>query len=80
MKKVIAVSQGMKKGMLDDDYTLYNSGEILHEYDNSIYPGGQNFSRTLSANDLSPEIKKRLLFASSDENKEIVKNILQLNI
>ncbi len=56
MKTIIAMSQGMKKGMLDDDYTLYSSGEVLHEYDKSIYPGGQNFSRTLSACDIGSDV------------------------
>lgn len=31
-KRVIAVSHSMK-GLLDDDYTLYEDGTIIHEYD-----------------------------------------------
>lgn len=76
MKKIIAVSHQMKKGMLDDFYTLYDTGEILHEYDKSIYPGGQNFSQILSANGLNPEVKERLFSTASDENKELVSTLL----
>lgn len=79
MKAIIAISQGMKKGILDDDYTLYESGEILHEYDKSIYPGGQNFSRKLSVYHIDSDVKGRLLSAALDENKELVKNLLGMN-
>lgn len=78
MKKVIAVLHQMKKGLLDDDYTLYDNGEVLHEFDKSIYPGGQNFKETFSANQLKPEIKERLISKVSDENIELAKNLLGL--
>lgn len=78
MKKIIAVSHRMKGGILDDDYTLYDNGEVLHEYDKHTYPGGSNLSRVLSIDELSLEIKERLLSDASDENKEIVKNLLGL--
>ena len=39
-KKVISVSHQMK-GILDDDYTLYDDGSVLHFYDKHTYPGGQ---------------------------------------
>ncbi len=76
MKKIISVSHRMKNGVLDDDYTLYDSGEILHEYDKHIYPGGSNLKSTLSADQLSLEVKERLLFEASDENKELVRSLL----
>lgn len=76
--KVIAVSHNMKKGILDDDYTLYENGDVLHEFDNHIYPGGQNLKNTLTVDQLNESIKKRLLDAASDENKEIVRTILGL--
>lgn len=78
MKKIIAVLQQMKKGLLDDDYTLYDTGEVLHEFDKSIYPGGQGFSESISINGLKPEIKEKLLANASEENRELVKRLLKL--
>ena len=40
-KKIISVSYKMN-GVLDDDYTLFEDGTVLREYDNSIHPGGVN--------------------------------------
>jgi hypothetical protein len=78
MKKVIAVSHRMKGGVLDDDYTLYDNGEILHEYDKHIYPGGHNLSRTLTADQVTLDVKKRLLDGASEENKDLVKSLLKM--
>lgn len=78
MKKEIAFSHRMKNGVLDDDYTLYDNGEILHEYDKHIYPGGSNLSRTLTVDEISKDIKMRLLSEASDENRELVMTILGL--
>lgn len=78
-KKVISVSHQMKGGLLDDDYTLYDDGTILHEYDKHTYPGGQNLKATLTVAELSDTVKQRLLEASSDENKEIVRKTLNLD-
>ena len=79
MKKIIAISHRMKSGMLDDDYSLYDSGEILHEYDKHAYPGGQNISETLSAEQISSDVKERLLGAASDGNRDFVKKLLGMN-
>ena len=79
MKKIIAVSYRMKNGVLDDYHTLYDTGEILHEYDKSIYPGGQDFSETLSIDFISLAVKERLLSAASGENKELVRSLLGMN-
>lgn len=38
-KRVLAYSPKVKEG-LDDDYSLYEDGEILQEYDRLRYPGG----------------------------------------
>ena len=75
-KKTISVSHKMKGGVLDDDYTLYDNGTILHEYDKHSYPGGQNLKESLTVADLSDEVKQRLLEAASDENKELVRKTL----
>ena len=75
MDKQIAVLYKMK-GVLDDDYTLFESGKILHEFDKHIYPGGQNFKEELIPEQISNEIKIRLLDAASEEDKERVKEIL----
>lgn len=77
-KKRISVSYNMRKGILDDDYSLYDDGSVLHEYDKSTYPGGQNLKAELTVDDLSDEIKRRLLEAADEENKEAVRKILKL--
>lgn len=77
-KKVIAYSHQMN-GMLDDDYTLYDDGTVYHFYDKNTYPGGQNKEEHLSAKNISLKVKKRLLEAASDENKELVKSILEID-
>jgi len=77
-KKAISISSEMK-GMLDDDYTLYDDGTVLHEYDKHTYPGGQNLKATLKAEDLSQSIKERLYKAASDDNKDLVRKILKLD-
>ncbi len=78
-KKVISISYKMKVGVLDDDYTLYDDGTILHEYDKHTYPGGQNLKEKLTVADLSNEVKQRLLEAASDEDKEFVRKTLNLD-
>lgn len=76
-KKVISTLHQMKN-LLDDDYTLYEDGTVLHEYDKNNYPGGQNFKDVLTVDELSDEVKNRLYEASSDEHKEIVRQCLKL--
>jgi hypothetical protein len=74
-KKEISVSFKMKN-QLDDEYTLYDDGSVLHEYDRNIYPGGQNLKTNLTVKDLSDAVKQRLLEAASKNNKELVRKIL----
>lgn len=76
MKKLVYSSQ--MKGQLDDDYTLFDNGDVLHEYDKHTYPGGFNLKETLKASELNQEIKERLLNAASDEVKLVVKELLGL--
>lgn len=77
-KKTISVSHKMKAGVLDDDYTLYEDGTVLHEYDKHTYPGGQNLKESLTVADLSDVVKQRLLEAASDGDKELVRQTLKL--
>lgn len=77
-KKVISISHKMK-GVLDDDYTLYDDGTVLHEYDKHTYPGGQNLKATLTVAELSDTVKQRLLEAASDDNKALVRTTLNLD-
>jgi hypothetical protein len=77
-KKAISISHGMN-GILDDDYTLYNDGTVVHEYDKHIYPNGQNRKDTLTVDDLSDKIKQRLFDAASTEDKNLVRHILKLD-
>lgn len=76
-KKIISVSHKMK-GVLDDDYTLYEDGTVLHFYDKHTYPGGQNIEEILTADNLSKEVKQRLLEAANDENKDLVIKLLKI--
>jgi len=77
-KKTIAYSSGTRKGNLDDNYTLYEDGGILHEYDNNTYPGGYNLTRTCTVDEVKESVKMRLLEAASKDDKELVKAILKL--
>lgn len=77
-KKAISISHKMK-GILDDDYTLYDDGTVLHEYDKHTYPGGQNLKATLTVAELSDTVKQRLLEATSEESKVLVRKILKLD-
>lgn len=78
-KKAISVSHSMKGGMLDDDYTLFDDGTVLHEYDRNIYPNGLNLKEELTVDELSDKVKQKLLDAAKEEDKEIVRKILKLN-
>lgn len=77
-KKVISVSHSMK-GVLDDDYTLYEDGSVLHKYDKHTHPGGTNLRNEMTVDQLSDKVKQRLYEASSDENKKIVQKTLRLD-
>jgi hypothetical protein len=74
-KRVIAYSPKMK-GDLDDDYTLYEDGEVLHEYDRHRYPGGYNLKETLQADELKDSVKERLLNATKPADKDLAKELL----
>lgn len=76
-KKTLVYSPNMI-GDLDDDYTLYDNGEVLHFYDRNRYPGGYNLKETLKASELKVSIKERLLKASKEEDRELVKKLLGL--
>lgn len=76
-KKVISISHNMK-GPLDDDYTLYDDGTVLHKYDRHGYPGGSNIEDHLTADDLTDPIKERLYAAASEEYKDLVHQTLKL--
>ena len=76
MKRIIAVSSSSRGG-LDDDYTLYDNGEILHEYDRHNYPGGQNRQELIYIKDLSVDVKQKLIEAASAEDKLLVERLFQ---
>ena len=77
-KVALSVSHNMKGSILDDDYTLFDDGTILHEYDKHTYPGGQNLKEYLTVDELSDIVKKRLLDAASAKNKKLVHETLKL--
>lgn len=78
MDREISVSHKMK-GMLDDDYTLFESGMVLHEFDKHTYPGGQNLKEELNASQLNDEVKNRLLNATTEADKELAKKLLGID-
>lgn len=78
MDKELSVSHKMKGGILDDDYTLFESGKILHEFDKHGYPGGQNLKEELTADQIDDDVKNRLLEAASENDKERVKQLLKI--
>ncbi len=77
-KKVVSVSYNMKKGVLDDDYTLFSDGTVLHKYDKHIYPGGANIEETLIGKDLKLEIKMKLYESAESDKKGLVKSLLNI--
>lgn len=78
MKEVLAVSHAIKCSGFDDDYTLYESGEILHKYDEHIYPGGLNLSKSLTADQVGTDVKERLLSAAPKDKKNLVRELLKM--
>ena len=76
-KTAISVSHKMN-GILDDNYTLYDDGSVLHFYDKHTYPGGQNIEENLTVDDLSVKVKQRLYDAASVDDKKLVGQILKL--
>jgi hypothetical protein len=78
MDRIVAVLNQMRGG-LDDDYSLFESGKILHQYDRHLYKGGLNRQEELTASQISNEIKHHLLNKASEEDKELVKKLLEIN-
>jgi len=74
---IIAFSSQMK-GELDDDYTLYEDGTVLHEYDKNKYEGNYNLKEILNAKQIRESAKQRLLDAASEDNKELARRLLGL--
>lgn len=79
MDKEILVYSHQMNGDLDDDYTLYSDGEVLHEYDRNKYPGNFNLTETLKAHELRHEVKQRLLNRASEDLKSKVSKLLGLD-
>ena len=65
-------------GMLDDEYTLYENGDVKNVFDANPYPGNQNKKRLLIAKELKQEIKEKLLENASEANKEMARFLLDL--
>jgi hypothetical protein len=75
--KILVQSFKSKPG-LDDNYSLYDNGSIIHKYDRHIYKGGQDRTEELTPEQLSDEIKQQLLDDCPEENKTQVKIILKV--
>lgn len=66
------------KGILDDNYSLYENGEVINIYDANIYPGNQDLKRILKASELKQEIKEKLLENADEADKDLVKTLVGL--
>lgn len=75
-REIAFLSQG--KNGLDNDYTLFESGKVIREYDRHIYPGGQNLKHEFSAVELPFEIKAKLLAQVQESDIELAKELLKL--
>lgn len=75
--RAIANSSRMK-GVLDDEYTLYENGEVINIYDANIYPGNQDLKKVLKASELKQNIKEKLLENADEVDKELVKALVGL--
>lgn len=62
------------RGTLDDDYTFYDDGSVLREYDQSAYQ--LNLEDELNAYEISEHRKEKLLEKCSDKHKEKLKQLL----
>ncbi len=73
MEKIICtISLG--KNQLDNDYTFFEDGRILHSYDQSSFK--LNIERWLKPNDIGKEIKQLLIAKCPLPNKQEISNIL----
>ncbi|MCJ7934747.1 MAG: hypothetical protein MUW56_14250 [Chryseobacterium sp.] len=72
--KIICSINSMKKGMLDNDYTFYESGKIKHLYDKSQW--NLNHEEWLTENEISENEKERLIIDCPEEFKDRIKKIL----
>lgn len=75
-KRIIAYSRNTKKGILDNDYTLFDNGEVLHEYDKSQYPGQYNLSETVPIDNISESVKSDFLKSAKSDDLDLVKELL----
>ena len=76
-KRIIAVSTRCNGG-LDNDYTLYDDGSVLREYDRHHYEGGYNLTAHYNAIELSNDIKQRLIKEVDEKDMELAKKLLGL--
>ena len=63
-------------GGLDNDYTFFESGRILHSYDRHNHAGGFNKKKWIIAKDISGQEKQRLIDKCLPEHVERITEIL----
>ncbi|MEB3178059.1 MAG: hypothetical protein VKL59_03320 [Nostocaceae cyanobacterium] len=71
--KVICTVDFRQAG-LDDDYTLYEDGQVKHFYDRNMY--SLNHEDWLEAKTLSDNIKQKFLDTCPEELKEKARKLL----
>jgi len=71
-KEICSVSLG--KSLLDDDYTLYEDGSVMHYYDENMWK--HSLAEWLKAEQLDSNIKEALFNECPKEMKDKAKSLL----
>ena len=66
----------MRKGILDDDYYLFEDGRILHSYDKT--QSKLNIEEFVSADSIDLHKRQTMLASCPQDNNETIKSILKL--
>lgn len=75
-KEICTIEIG--KGVLDDDYTFYESGKVKHFYDQSIYK--PNVEKWLEAHQIDDFRKGKIIEKCPEVNKEQITKLLFPNL
>ena len=65
------------RGTLDDDYTFYDDGSVLREYDQSAHK--LNLKEEIQASEINDHRKDRLLEKCPAQNEEKLRQLLYTN-
>jgi len=79
MEKIIVAHCDRCAYGLDDNYTLFDDGTVVHKYD-THHIGGKGYDKisVLRAAELNIDVKNRLLKVTREKDIELVKQLLQI--